>query len=155
MKENTKHMTSRGAYTLIEILIVLALLCLIAAIAIPNLNIINSIKEKQELNELKRDLMYLRNKAIIENCYYEVHIDIKENRYRLGVNTHKSSVKSKIFESGLKFINASDTTDAVFKFSPSGSPSKSGNFIIQKRNGDKYRFTLVVTSGKINIVLIQ
>ena len=124
-------MTSRRAYPLIVILIVLALLSLIGAIAIPNLGIINSIKEKQEFNELRRDLMYLRNKAIMENSYYEVNIDIKENRYRLGISSHLSSVKSKTLKSGLKFIKTEDGKADVFKFSRSGSPSKASHFIIQ------------------------
>lgn len=147
--------TSRKAYTLIELLIVLAFLSLIAAIAVPNLGIVNMIKEKQEFNELKRDLMFLRNKAIVENCYYEVHIDIKESRYRLGVKGNQSSIKSKTFESSLKFIQATDTSEAVARFSPSGSPSKAGSFVVQRRNGDKYQFAFAVASGKINIYLIN
>ena len=47
-------MTSRRAYTLIEILIVLALLSLVLCIAVPSLGILNSVKEKQEFNELKK-----------------------------------------------------------------------------------------------------
>lgn len=148
-------MTSRRAYTLIEILIVLALLSLIVAIAIPSMGIINSIKEKQEFNELKRDLMFLRNKAITENSYYIVNIDIKENRYRLGVDGNESSIKSKTLNSGLKFIQSSETTAKYLKFSPSGSPSESGTFVVQKRNGDKYGFTIVVASGKLNINFIK
>ena len=148
-------MTSRGAYTLIEILIVLALLSIFMAIAIPSLGIINNFKEKQELNELKRDLIFLRNKAITENCYYEVNIDLKKNSYRLGITQHQSSIKSKVFESGLKFIKHGETTADLLRFSPSGSPSKAGSFVVEKRNGDRYKFSIAVTSGKVNIILVK
>lgn len=148
-------MTSRGAYTLIELLIVLALFSLIIAIAVPNLGIINNLKEKQEFNELKRDLLYIRNKAITENGHYEINIDIKKNKYELGIKSNKSSVKSKTFKSGLKFVQAKETTANQLVFSPSGAPSQSGTFVIMKKNGDRYRFSIVSVSGKLNIYLIK
>lgn len=148
-------MTSRRAYTLIELLIVLALLSLMGAIAIPNLGIINNFKEKQEFNELKRDLLYSKNKAITENCHYEINIDIKLNNYEIidrGTNTR---IKIKPLQSGLKFIQAKDTTTNTIKFSPTGAPSISGTFVIQRRNEDRYKFSIVPVTGKLNIYLIK
>ncbi len=147
-------MTVKRAYTLIEILIVLALISLIMAIAIPSFGILNTIKENQEFSELKRDLLMSRHKAIVENCPYEVKIDVDNNKYEI-TSSSSTLIKSKKFESGLKFIRTVDTTTSVVIFSPSGSPSRSGSFVLKKRNGDKYRFAIVVTSGKLNIYSIK
>jgi prepilin-type N-terminal cleavage/methylation domain-containing protein len=148
-------MTVKRAYTLIEILIVLALISLIMAIAIPSFGIFNTIKENQEFSELKRDLLMSRHKAIVENCPYEVKIDLDKNMYEIYKTNNTNLIKSKTFESGLKFIRTVDTTTNVVIFSPSGSPSRSGSFVLKKRNGDKYRFAIVVTSGKLNIYSIK
>ncbi len=143
-------MTSKRAYTLIEILIVLALLSLLMAIAFPRFAIFNTIKENQEFRELKRDLLSCRNKAIVENCKYEFRRDISNNSYKITSTSVTPYVKFKKFESSLKFINSYENKGEI-TFGPSGSPSQSGSFVIQKRNGDKYRFAIAVTSGKINI----
>ncbi len=144
-------MTVKRAYTLIEILIVLALLSIIMAIAVPSFGIINSIKEKQEFNELKKDLISSRNKAIVENCPYEFKIDINTNKYEIYRKDNLGLIKSKKLESGLKFIRTVESTTNLVIFSPSGSPSRAGSFVVKKRNGDRYRFAVVVTSGKVNI----
>lgn len=146
-------MTVKRAYTLIEILIVLALLSIIIAIAIPSFGIINNIKEKQEFNELKRDLVSSRNKAIIENSPYEFIIDINANKYEIKNNN--KVIKSKKLEYGLKFIRTVESTTNIVIFSPSGSPSRSGSFVLKKKNGDRYRFAVVATSGKLNIYFMK
>ena len=148
-------MTVKRAYTLIEILIVLALLSIIMAIGIPSFGIFNTIKENQEFNELKRDLLSSRYKAIAENCPYEFKIDLDKNKYEIYKSNNRNLIKSKEFQSGLKFIRTVETTTNTLIFSPSGSPSKSGSFVLKKKNGDRYRFALVVTSGKLNIYHIK
>lgn len=81
-------MGDRKAYTLIELILVLALLFIIVAMTIPNTNFYLSIAKNQELKELKKDLLFARNKAIIESQVYIVSFDSKDNRY---------IIKTKIF----------------------------------------------------------
>lgn len=148
-------MTSRRAYTLIEILIVLALLSLLMAIALPNIGFLNHFKEKQDFNELKRDLMYYKNKAITENCHYKINIDINANKYEVINPTTNIKIKSKELKWGLKFINTKETTTNIIKFSPSGAPSTTGTFVIQRRNGSIYKFSITPVTGKVNIYLVK
>ena len=148
-------MTSRRAYTLIEILIVLALLSLVLCIAVPSLGILNSVKEKQEFNELKRDLLYSKNKAITENCNYEIKINVSSNSYEIIDRGTNTKFKTKSFESGLKFVEAKDTTTDTIKFSPTGAPSSSGTFFIKRRSGDMYKFSIVPVTGKVNVYIVK
>lgn len=148
-------MTVKRAYTLIEILIVLALISLIMAIAIPSFGIVNSIKENQEFNELKRDLLWAKNRAIVENCHYKISINIKENKYEITELITNKQIKSKCFDCGLKFIRTVDTTSDIIEFSPSGAPSRAGSFVIKNRKGQVYKWSVRPVTGKLSIYLIK
>lgn len=62
------NMTARKGYTLIEILIVLALFFqFFLSLGLPNTKFYGRIREKQEIDEFRKDLLFSRNRAIIES----------------------------------------------------------------------------------------
>lgn len=146
-------MTKKKGYTLIELLIVLALFCLFLSLTLPNFNILNRIKENRELKELKRDLLYYRNMAIMENFQYIFTFDIERNRYTVYKSGEVAAIKSKDLNYGVKLISKPIENDLTFN--PSGAPSGAGTIVILNSLGQRYEFRVTPVTGKTNVYLIK
>lgn len=142
-------MRKNSGYTLIELLIVIALFSTILSIAIPNLGFFKNLMEKQEIVELKKDLLFSRNSAIVENKYYIVYFNHKENSYTIKTSETSPAIKSKTLGQGLKL----DKNNLVgnFTFTPSGATGNSNTLYINTRKNKRYAISLTPATGRIEI----
>ncbi|MDR7870021.1 MAG: GspH/FimT family protein [Tissierellaceae bacterium] len=143
-------MTAKKGYTLIEILIGIALFSILFSIAMPNTNYFKDMMEKQEIVEFKKDLLYARNMAIVENRTYFVYFFKDQNSYSLKLSETSPPIKSKTFGSGLKLNN---NAVGSFIFKPSGTSGNSNTIYINTRRNERYVVTIAPAANKINIVL--
>lgn len=139
---------NRG-YTLIELLIVIALFSTILSIIIPNLGFYTNFMEKQEISELKKDLLFARNSAIVENRYYIVYFNHNENSYIIKTSETSPAIKSKTLGKGLKLDK--DNLVGSFTFTPSGATGNSNTLYINGKKNKKYAISLTPATGRIEI----
>lgn len=143
-------MTEKKGYTLIELLIVIALFSIFLSIAIPNLNFYRNIMEKQEIAEFKKDLLFARNSAIVENRSYTVNFNHERNSYNIKTS-NRPTVKSKTFSNGLKLFENNLVNS--FTFTPSGATGNSNTIYIDTKKNKRYVVTLTPATGRIEIRL--
>lgn len=138
---------NRKGYTLIELLLVAALLFVLLSIAIPRFSLLHTIREKQEIKYLQRDLFYARNLAITEKKTVFIDIKISGNSY-------------KIYRSGGEVIKEVKLKDGViltgclyetFSFTPRGTPSLAQTVTFRTKGGDYYKLTIPVATININL----
>ena len=145
------NMTAKRGYTLIEILIVITLFSIILLIALPNMGFYRLILEKQEIAEFKKDLLYARNMAIVENESYIVYFFKHNNSYSIKTSETNITIKSKTFGNGLKL----DNIDIVgsFIFNPSGAAGNSNSIYINTSRDKVYEVRLSPVTSRVEIVL--
>lgn len=143
-------MRTRKAYTLIEILLVLALISILSSIAVPNLSLYKKMKENIELRTLKKDLMFARNSSILEGVNYTVEFDYLNNSYIVRNNISNSkAIKSVYFKSGLKLNNRSGTIK--IQFNRSGKVGKADTISFKNSKNENIDLMLTPVTGNINI----
>lgn len=142
-------MNSRRAFTLIEILIVVALFLLFSSIAIPNIGMLNRAKESQELRGIRTDLLYTRNQAIVGSKTLKFKWDYANNGYSITSLDEKEIIKSYRCEKGIKIIENLRINE--FIFSPSGTPSYSDTISIVDSRNQRYHLSVAPATGKITL----
>lgn len=130
---------------------VIALLSILFSIAIPNFRLFTTMMQKQEINEFKKDLLFARNSAILENRSYMVYFFNDKNTYTIKNGEQEAAIKTKIFNHGLK-LNV-DQTVGSFVFTPSGAPGNSNTIYINTSGSKTYRVTLTPATGRVEIYL--
>lgn len=142
---------NKKGYTLIELIVVIALVVMVLSVAIPSFKIILRTAEKKELMEFKRDLMFARNSAVMENKVYYFEIDIVKNEYYIskGKGKNKTNIKNKKFVNGI--VLKSDNIGQFVTFYPSGSPDKAGTIRLSNKKKDNIYITITPATGKINL----
>ncbi len=145
------NMTARKGYTLIEILIVLALFSIFLSLGLPNTKFYGRIREKQEIDEFRKDLLFSRNRAIIESKNYIVYFYNDENCYRIKTSETSPVIKKKVFQHGLKLEN----TNLVpfFEFKPTGSTANANTLYLKNSRNQRYKVTLTPATGRVTFVL--
>ena len=144
-------MTEKKGYTLIELLIVIALFSIFLSISLPNMSFFTAMRQKQEINEFKKDLLFARNSAIVENKSYRVSFYIDKNTYSIRESGKDKAIKSKTFSNGLKLNE--DVIVGSFVFTPSGATGNSGSLYIEAMRNNRYKVTLTPATGRIEIKL--
>lgn len=145
MKNNINY--KQQGYTLIEILIVLTLLSIIISIGTPSIKVIGRFEEKQEIKNLKRDILYARNNAILEGSIYQFEINHKKNFYSIS---NKNKTIKKIELAYWDILSGNNFT-SVIRFSPSGSPNKAGTFTLKNEKGYTIELRISPVTGKLNV----
>lgn len=146
------NMTAKKGYTLIEILIVIALFSILLFICFPSLNLFQDIREKQEISEFKKDLLFARNSAIVENKRYMVYFNYNGNAYTIKKGENSPSIKNKTFNHGLQ-LNGGKEVVGSFVFTPSGTTDSGGTIYIDTIRNKSYIITLTPATGRIEIRL--
>ena len=141
LKENRK------GFTLIELLVVAALLFVVLSIAAPRFSMLFSIREKQEIKYLHRDLLYARNTAITEKKTVYIDINIGSNSYKIYENDDKIIKEVKLKDG----VILTGCLAENFWFTRSGTPSVAQTITFKTRGGDYFKLTIPVAA--INIKL--
>lgn len=134
-------MTSKKGYTLLELLVVIALFSLVLSIALPRGNLYAAYLEKTELRELKSDLLYCRNKAIVENRIYVVYFS-RNDCYQIRLNSQVIKRKE------LKTLNVSGLKE--IRYTATGVPTQAGSLDVSGKRKN-YTITISPITGGIRI----
>ncbi|WP_262429906.1 type II secretion system protein [Paratissierella segnis] len=143
---------SHKGYTIIELLAILAIFAIILSIAAPKITILNRIKEQQELREFRKDILYARNRAIVDNKRYTVYLNYNDNSYMIKCNITVNkweTVKKYKFEYGIELIKNSEHNK--ISFTGSGTASVADSFYIKDSKDRTYVLTVAVNTGKVTI----
>ncbi len=146
-------MNKRSAYTLIELIVVIALLGIILVMTMPNSKLFNTLNQALELKEFKRDMLFARNKAIIDSRRYVISFIYEENGYIIEKDSQKLKVKTKYFTKGLKLNKRNDLKSITFN--ANGTITNSGTIYFYDRNDQEYKMTIPPVRGLIEIEAID
>lgn len=137
---------SKKGFTLIELIVVIAIISIILGMAAPSSNVIRKSKEKSELKELKRDIEYARDNAIFHNQVYSVIFYVNENRYVIKSNKN-NIIKKKTLSSDLKILRTNFINDRII-FSYIGAPNRGGTISLTNSKGEIINVTVRPATGK-------
>lgn len=144
-------MMRKKGYTLIEILMVLALFSILFGIVFPKTNYFEKLKEKRELEDFRKDLMFARNSAILESRNYTVEFIVEKNTYYITTGKKKDTVRSKTFKDGLKFDKNNRVRSVVFNYN--GTTGNSGTLYLRNNNDERYEISISPVTGRIEVKL--
>lgn len=138
-------------YTLIELIVVIALIGIVLSVAVPSFEIILRTSEKKELMEFKRDLIFARNSAVMERQTYFIVLDNEKNLYRIErpIKEGQNIIKMKKFVNGI--VLKTNNLDDNIAFYPTGSPDKAGTIQLSNKKGERIDITITPATGKVNI----
>lgn len=146
-------MKEKRGYTLIEILVVLALFAIFLSMAVPNLELYKDMRENMELERLKKDLLFTRNSAILEQIQYRVSFDYDSNSYFIRNKKSNKKIKEVYLENGLKLNNKSGAV--TFEFNRDGKVGKSNTIMLRNRKNERLEISLPPVVGSINVKKIN
>jgi len=139
-------MHKKRGYTIIELIVVLALFSLMFCIALPSLKTFTKVKEDIEIRKFKKDLYYSRNQAIVHNCRYYVVLNYSSNSYE--IKREDDLIETVVLEE----IDLISTTQVEFVFGGTGAPLVSGSVQFWSNdNSTKYEIAVAPVTGKISI----
>ena len=144
-------MKDNRGFTLIELIMIISILLTILLIPALKGNTILNYKERQELKELKNDINYARNKAIVESRKYIVDMRPYSNSYVIYKEEgSRKIVKRKELVNGIK-IDKTNIKGNEIIFTYSGVPAIAGTIELENRKGEKIEITVTPATGKVNI----
>ncbi len=150
MSGNIKKLISKFGYTLVELLVVLALFAIVLSIGMPNIKVIFKTRERVELSQFKRDIVFARNSAIVENCNYTLYLYPGENRYQIiKISKNITTIKDITLSNGV-LIKGNNFNNSV-SFSPTGAPNKAGTIFLTNKKNQNIEITIEVATGKVNL----
>ncbi len=138
-------------YTLVELLVVIALFAIVLSVAMPSFNIIFNTQEKKELMEFKRDIIFARNSAIVENTVYIFSINKSSNSYIIRKEDNKTVVKEVNLSHGI--VIGENNFGGSIKFTPTGSPSIGGTISLTNKKKQKIKITITPVTGQVNLYI--
>lgn len=133
-------------YTLIELIIVLALFGILLSFTNPSFDILDRFKIKQDLKQLRRDILYTRNQAMVTGQAHRFELDYEKNQYYILVDGIKTKIVN--FESGLKLIR---TPFKSVVFERSGVPSEVGTIVLKSDTEKRFEVRITPVIAKVNI----
>ena len=127
-----EYKSKKEGYTLIELVIVLALFSLLLTIAIPNSKMFKTYNQNQQLRILEKDLRQARNSAIIENKAIIALFYTANNTYEIKYKSGGKIMERKL-DNG---VEIGDKNFDFYIFSPDGRIGNAGTVKIKK--GSEY-----------------
>lgn len=142
----------KKGFTLIELIIVISIVSLLASIALIKLNVVDRIKEKNEVNTLMADINYCKEKARVTGIDYSFHFKEKNylvkrayaSNYGDSENNESTSIKNVDMDL-LEFKTADKIT-----FKASGSVAGANSFTIKGLIND-YELVIGVAGANARI----
>jgi len=123
--ENRTALKRRAAFTLIELLAVVAIFGLMAAIIVPNMNLLQARRLQNTAQQIADRLEIARQRTIVTGKSHRLHIDLDESSYRLEwTSTEKDAPKpnaetqSERFEAAAPVLSLAPVRDKIASFQP-------------------------------------
>jgi prepilin-type N-terminal cleavage/methylation domain-containing protein len=126
-------MKSRKGFTLVELMIVIALLAIIAAIGGVSLHAYTLNRNlKSAAREIVSDFFVYRSRAVSEGKTYRIAFDVNGSSYTIQPGTSTPVTKSpSAFGSDIRIINANFGAGHTVNFLPRGTVSPFGNIKLE------------------------
>lgn len=142
----------KKGYSLIEVLVVLAIIAIILAISPISLRgIIKEYQFKQDVLELKGDILYIRSQSIATGNTYKMNFNMSSNSYDvIETGTRIRRIKQKTFHNDTKIISNNFPSNSLY-FSSTGAPNQGGTIIIGNNLGYRSSIRVRPATGKIKI----
>ena len=140
-------MPRKDGFTLIELIVVLALFSILFSIAAPKLGMLNRYKENEELKICKRDLFFARNQAIVNGKIHYFKLDYSKNSYFIMADGKE--IKRVYFNSGLSLVHNPNISE--FTFGRSGAPLESGTINLKTSYNKIFKLSVTPVTGKISL----
>lgn len=139
-------MNGRLGFTLIELIMTLALISILLIIVIPSTNIYSNYLQDREINTLVRDLKTTRTRAVSEGESYTFQILQDGSGYYIQ-NTDNETITTIDFQ----FLLIHVERDSGFTFFSSGSLGGSETLRFSGSNNKTYELSVGVATGKITL----
>lgn len=150
---NSKNRNSKYGYTLVELLVVIALFAIVLSIGIPSMRIIFNTHEKKELMEFKRNIIFARNSAVVENCTYILYVDAIKNSYKITKDDGTTAIVIKNIKLSKGIVIKGNNFNGTIKFYQNGSPNNSGTILLTNSKKQKIEMTITPATGKVNLYI--
>jgi prepilin-type N-terminal cleavage/methylation domain-containing protein len=141
------HKSKNKGYTLIELIVVLALFSLLFTIAIPNSKFFKTYNQNQQLRVFEKDLRQARNTSIIDNSVIYASFHPEKNSYLIKYAGNEKIV-GREFSNGVKLSDTSNTSSITFH--PDGIAVNTGTIIIMK-GSEEYEVAITPITSKISL----
>ncbi len=154
--------TGEKGFSLVEVLVIVAIVGLIAAIAIPNISVwLRSMKYKETAWDILSKSRLARQLAITRNREHRVEFDIDGRRYRVTQGNASSGSTSwtqirpwKSLDSQVNWATGQTCdggADINVTFYPNGTADSATICIMDTDNTRKYRVVITARSGRVRI----
>ena len=139
-------MDGRPGFTLIELIMTLALISILLLIVTPNTNIYSNYLQDREISTLVRDLKTTRTRAVSEGRSYTFQIVQDGSGYYIR-NTDNETMTRVDFQ----FLIIHVEGGSGFTFFSSGSVNGSETLRLSDSNNRTYKLSVGVATGKITL----
>lgn len=156
----------RGAFTLVEVLIVVVIIGLAAALVVPQLLQSGSLTVQAGTRMVVSDLLYAQNEAVARAAEHKVIFEIEQNRYRLvdGADTpltvggtpgpYVIDFDSDARFQGVRIHSADFGGETWVAFDELGGPNVGGT--VDLESGDhRYRVHVAAFTGRIRVEPVE
>ena len=130
----------KRAFTLIELIITLAIISMIASVIMIKTGIISKFEEKKEVENIISDFNYCREKSLATGNDFEMQL--KGDNYKIIKWSDNTSVK----EVNLKYLTSLKTYSMTFK--PTGSVGKANTIVVNSKY-NTYKIVVSPIAGRI------
>ena len=137
VKTKDSRSTSR-AFTLIELVIVIAVIALVTALAASRLGTFDYWKEEGFIRRLSETIKFLHHQAISDQTFYMLEIDLENSSYRVGALKDDATVNNGIISDaedpqGLVSLELSDYLTTTFDSEQTMIPPPSFPSLFEKQ----------------------
>lgn len=170
----TQHTSSapgsiRKAYTLVEVLLVVAILGLVSAAVVPSMLTAGSMGVQAAARVVVADLLYAQNEAIAQQNTRKVIFDVANNSYRLTDELNSTLTVSWVngeannyvidFDEDRRFTGVSILAvdfngGSTIEFDDLGTPSIGGSITIQY-DRRSYRIDVASFTGRVTVTMLS
>lgn len=145
MSDKRRVNDKRRGFTLVELLVTIAIISIISTIAVLRLNIIREIKIKNEVNTLCNNVYFAKEKAMASGN--TVIVKINKDYYTISQKSGLKVEKMEARKVNLNYLKKYGRGIDKFEFLPTGSVNGADSIRFSCDNGYNYVLTVGVAGG--------
>lgn len=141
-------MKTYKGFTLIELVITLAITMILLSIGMINFNVRDKIEAREQIKSLALDIKFLKNYAQVNNC--KTSVTIEDDGYKMVFGDKSKAVKFN------KLVKLKKTNVRNINFTSGGKPSyfdnknSAGTIIYSIGDKKSIKITVEPVTGKVN-----